>query len=503
MFESFFGWLGYQRKTKPSGKRGYAAAENKARYGDFKSSRGSADYELRGGLSAVRAKSRWLARNSSSMRRFLWLMKINVVGKTGYIFKSRVRKLDNEPDKTLNDRTERAWRNWCKKPSVDGQMKMVDLQAQMLQAWCKDGEAIWEIVTNFAYRDGIAINPIEADYLDETLNMINPKTGNEIRMGVEIDELNKPIAYHFLVYHPGAYFHAQRFGKRQHRRVLAENVIHVFERSRPGQTRGEPHGSSVINSVKMLDGYRESETMRRRIQAAIMGFFSREVPKPEGIAELADRETEDEDGDGNTFEMDVKPGTLKQMPDNMRFEKFDPGGALTDYAQFESQIKKDISMGFNLSAFSLGMETEGVSYSTGRSVLVEDRDFYQYMQEFFIRGAVEPIFNRWLSMHILSQESEIPPTRVDIIREKASFSGRGWSWVDPLKEVKANSEALASGQTSLARIAAERGMDRDDLLDEIEEDRKALEARGLTLSYSSVSDSQINGAEDSDDNGNN
>ena len=60
---------------------------------------------------------------------------------------------------------------------------------------------------------------------------------------------------------------------------------------------------------------------------------------------------------------------------------------------------------------------------------------------------------------------------------------RGWSWVDPAKEVRANREALASNQTSLARVAAERGIDRDDLLDEIQEDQSAAALRGLTLNY--------------------
>lgn len=501
MFEPLLKLFGYTKPSAETGEkktafaRGYAAAEAKARYGDFKASRGSADYELRGGLSVVRAKSRALARNSSSMKRFLWLLRINIVGSKGFIFKSRVRRENGEPDVSLNDRVEEAWREWCKQPTVDGKMQMVDLEAQAVQAWARDGEIFWEIVINRSYKDGFAINPLEADYVDETYNTVDLRTGNEIRMGVEIDANNRPVAYHVLQYHPGSYHQVGRFGKTLHRRVPAENMLHIYERSRPGQTRGEPHGSSVINSVKMLDGYRESETMRRRIMAAIMGFFTKQVKSPEGVSELADTQDESE----GLLEMTVEPGTLKELPPGMDFHKFDPGGALTDYAQFESQIKKDIAMGFNLSAFSLGMETEGVSYSTGRSVLQEDRDFYRYMQDFFIRTAIEPIFSRWLGMHLLSPDSVIPPSRVTAIRAKASFKGRGWGWVDPAKEVSANAQALATKQTSLAQIAAERGMDRDDLLDEIAEDEKAAKARGLTLSYAGGNDSKLNGVGKEDD----
>ncbi len=496
MFESLFGLLGYQKKSTVIEKRGYTAAEKKARYGDFKASRGSADYELRGGLAVVRAKSRALARNSSSMRRFLWLMKINVVGSQGYVFKSRVRRADGSMDQTLNERAEDAWKTWCETPTVDGEMHMVDLQVQVLQSWCRDGEAFIELVRNSTYRDGFALNPLEADFVDETHNTINLENGNEIRMGVEINRLGRPVAYYVLEYHPGSYHQTGLFKGRMHRRVPAENMIHIFERTRSGQTRGEPHGSSVINPVKMLDGYREAETMRRRVMAAIGGFFSRTMPKLEGVSELADQVDDDDD----VYEVNLEPGTFKQLPDGMDFHKFDPGGALTDYAQFESQIKKDICMGFNLSAFALGMETEGVSYSTGRSVLVEDRDFYRYMQNFFIRKAIKKIFNLWLSMHLLSVDSEIPPTRAEIIRKRCIFRGRGWTWVDPLKEVKANSEALNTSQISLAQIAADRGLDRDELLDEIKEDQEAAELRGLTLNYGNATDSKLNGVLETDDN---
>ena len=92
--------------------RGYAAAQNKARYGDFMTSNGSADHELRQGLRKIRAKSRYLARNSSSMKRFLGLLCINVIGSTGVVFDSRVRKQDGELDRSLNDRVKKEFNDW-------------------------------------------------------------------------------------------------------------------------------------------------------------------------------------------------------------------------------------------------------------------------------------------------------------------------------------------------------------------------------------------------------
>lgn len=464
----------------PARRRNYLAAQNVARYGDLTASRGSADWELANSLSEVRAKARFLARNSGSMRRYIQLMRVNIVGDGGFRLQSRVRMLDGRLDISLNQRVEDAWSRWCEAPTVDGQMTMIDLLNQAVATWCRDGEVIWEIVYSNQYRDGVSINPIEADLLDETLTRKNPDNGNDIRMGVEVDSYGRPVAYHLLTSHPGDLVWYAVENQRRYRRVPANRIIHIFDKDRPGQTRGEPPAAAAIQPVKMLDGYREAETMGRRLRAALMGFFTRSLPKMEGLTELADRQ---DDAD-EIFEMDMEPGRLKQLPDGMEFKEFSPGGSTTDYAQFESQIKKDLAMTFGISAFSHGMETQGVSYSTGRSVLIEDRDYYKTRQRFFIDHGILRLFRIWLPRHVLEETSKVPPTRLDAIFASVVFRPRGWDWVDPGKDVKANTEALRTKQTSLSRIAAARGMDRDELLDEIAEDIEAAESRGLTLEYS-------------------
>jgi lambda family phage portal protein len=469
-----------QSAPRRSGQRNYLAAQNVARYGDMKSSRGSADWELRNSLAEVRSKARFLARNSGSMRRYIQLMKVNIVGEPGFLLQSKVKMLDGKLDITLNGKVEDAWRVWCQSPTVDGQMTMVSLLNQMVATWCRDGEVLWEIVYSDRYADGISVNPIEADLLDETLVTKNPTTGNDIRMGVEIDQYGRAVAYHLLTQHPGDLVWYANESQRRYRRIPAARIIHIYDRDRPGQTRGEPPAAAAINPVKMLDGYREAETMGRRLRAALMGFFTRILPKIEGISELADGK----DSDDEVFEMDMEPGRLKQLPDGMDFKEFSPGGSVTDYADFEGQIKKDLSMTFGISVFSHGMETAGVSYSTGRTVVIEDRDFYKTMQRFFIDGGMRKLFPLWLRSHIVSDASVVPPSRQLTILANHVFRPRGWDWVDPAKDVKSNVEALRTMQTSLSHVAAQRGMDRDELLDQIKEDQEAAKSRGLTLDYS-------------------
>lgn len=468
--------------------RNYAAAGSLARYGDLSNSSGSADYELSTSLVPLRNKARNLHRNSPAQRRFVQLMRVNIVGENGFRLQSRVRKVTDEMqlDRSLNKRVEAEWNEWWEHPTTCGVMTGLDLEKQAVSSWCNDGEVIWEVVYSLRYPSGIAINPIESDMLDESLITVNPTTKNEIRMGVEINADKRPVAYWFLTDHPGDLHGANRpLSRERHRRVPADRVLHLFDRVRAGQTRGEPPASPVINPVKMLDGYREAEVMGRRLRAAIMGFFTKDAPTAETVTQLADRETEGDEWD-NTFEMDINPGTLKSLPYGYDFKQFDPGGTQADYHDFEAQIKKDNAMGYGISAFSHGMETSGVSYSTGRSVLTEDRDYYKQMQAFFIGGLYNRLFKKWLKRRVLEVDSEIPASRVTIVVRKRQFRARGWDWVDPAKEVSANSEALETKQTSLTRVAAARGIDIADLLDEIQEEQLLAKERGLTLEYGNV-----------------
>lgn len=468
--------------------RNYNAASKLARYADLGSSSGSADYELQNDLTMLRNRIRSLERNSGSMLRYLNLLSTNVIGETGLRLQVRVRRGDGNPDASLNAAVEKAFDLWSKKAAANGKMSLYALTKQAVLTWGRDGEVIWEIVRAGRFRDNIAINPIESDMLDETLTTIYPPTKNRIKMGVELDEYDAPVAYHFLTSHPGEASWVWQHTDNRHRRVPADRVLHLFEARRPGQTRGVPPASTTVHPIKMLDGYREAETVGRRLRSALMGFFQKQMPTSESLLPVADTVDEEE----QILEMELEPGRLQQLPNGVEFKEFSPGGSQTDYAQFEQQVKKDQAQGFNISTLSHGMETAGVSFSTFRGVTIEDRDYYKMLQKFFIEGLMEPVFEMWATRHTLSDSSSIPATRLAIVVEMAMFRGRGWAWVDPTKDVKANSEALATGQTSLARVAADRGMDRDDLLDEIEEDRKAAEKRGLTLDYTGGKGSRNN-----------
>lgn len=462
--------MGLFRRKKEAPKRtatrSYAGAQTTARLNDFTPSYLSADAELEVALAILRGRARNLERNNPLAKRFLQLMQDNVVGHVGFQLQLRAKNLDGSLDTVANERIEAAWREWTGTVTADGMMDWVEASRMAVRVWGRDGEAFVHIRRGRQFPDGIALKFIEADQIDETLNSRFPGTQNRIRMGVEIDEDERPIAYHMHSMHPGDHGWFSGINQRKYVRVPASDMIHMYIKSRPGQTRGEPPMSAVLTDAKMLAGYRDAEITNRRLAAAKGGFFERD--KDSGPVEgVADSETDD-----GQLEMEVRPGMMTALPEGYRYTPMDPNGSSTDYVGFERQIIRSIATGLGVSYFDLAMDLEAVSYSSIRQGALSDRDFYRAIQRFFISRFAMRVYREWLSMVLDFGNTGLPPRRFAKFSavEAVKFRPRGWSWVDPSKEVKAYADSVALGITSRRRIAGEQGNDLDDIAQELAEE---------------------------------
>ena len=199
----------FRRSKKPepkSFKRSYAAANSGRLFADFKASERSADSELSPVLRVIRSRSRDLVRNNQYAKRFMSLLKTNVIGGKG--FGLQVKALDSvgNLDVSGNSAIENAFASWGKagNPTVDGKLNWCDAQKLALETLARDGEVFIVKHRSADFKDSFAIEFIESDQVDETKNE-KLDNGNEIRMGVELNKFKKPIAYHFTTYHAGDY----------------------------------------------------------------------------------------------------------------------------------------------------------------------------------------------------------------------------------------------------------------------------------------------------------
>lgn len=455
----------------PGRRRSYAAAAIDRLTADWKFPETTADVETYQALKVLRGRSRELFRNDDYMRRFANLLKTNVIGPDGIRLQAAAMETDGRPDKGANRKIEAAWDRWGKPQncSVSGTMSLWDTANQVVETCAQDGEVLIMMHDGWAgneYR--FALQVIEADHLDLTKNEIL-RNGNRIVMGVEIDPYKRPVAYWLLNRHPGDPYSLQ---SNTSERYPAGNILHIYRPDRPGQTRAVPWVVTAMQRLKQLGAYEEAELIASRIAASKMGFF---IPE-EGSEYLG----EEEDLATGDLVTSAEPGTFEQLPAKMQFQSWDPEHPVTAFEQFEKAVLRGIASGLNVSYVSLANNLEGVSYSSIRQGEIADRDAWRMLQRWMIERFYEPVFDRWVENAILTEALQLPAGKVAKFRS-VRWKPRGWNWVDPAKESLAAISDVQNGFKSLFDVAAERGYDLEEIMEENARARDLAKQYGLIL----------------------
>jgi lambda family phage portal protein len=455
-------------------KRSYAAARGGRLFSDFIASSNSADSEMRFNLEVMRNRSRELVRDNEYAKRYMNLLKTNVVGEQGFQLQLKARNADGALDASGNTIIENAWKRWGRlgSPTADGRMSWLDCQRFVIESMARDGEVFVKKLRGNKYQDGFGLQFIEADLVDEKKNERLPN-GNEVRMGVEMDKAHRPVAYHVLTVHPGdRYYYSSQSEK--HVRVPAEEMMHVYMPIRTHQARGEPFMVSAMSALKHMHAYREAEVIAARIAASKMGILT----SPGGEEYIGD-----DVHDNYMPVIDVEPGSFHQLPSGYSMEMFDPKHPTTGFGEFESAMLRGVASGLNVSYAALSNDLSSVNYSSIRQGALDERDGYRSMQMFMIEHFVEPVFREWLSSSMDFGAIPIPASKFDKFSDNTHFRGRGWNWVDPLKEMNAAVVGLNNGILSMQDVSAHYGRDAEETFNQISRDKELAEQFGLKMAF--------------------
>lgn len=465
--------MGLPPKSGPVARRNYAAAKVGRLFQDFMASSKSADAELKGDIVLMRNRARELARDDPYVKQYLRLLRDNVVGDSGFALQVKARNTNGLLDVIGNGQVEQAWAAFGRKGNctADGRRSIVDLEKYVTEAMARDGEAFVQIVRNRAFYHGIAFHPIEADLIDEKKNG-KARNGNQIRMGVEVDSYQRPVAYWVRQVHPGDYeFSTSALVESV--RLPAEQVIHVFDPDRAGQSRGVSWLAPFITTTKMLNGYREAELVAARMAAAKMGFFTSE----------SGEDAPADSYDGTVPQIDVEPGTMHQLPAGVDFKAFDTGHPTNAFGEFEKGILRSMAVGGGVSYASLSGDLSDTSYSSVRQGALLERDAFKGVQRLVLDHFVMPAFEAWLRHVMEFGFIPLPATRFDKFFSASSFRPRGWQWVDPKSEIDAAVTAMHNGVMSPQAVASQYGSDIEETYSQFERDQQLAEQFGLKLAF--------------------
>jgi lambda family phage portal protein len=447
------------------GVRMYGGARQTRTTGSFGGSAGSADAELQGSLTTLRQRSRQMVRDSAYAKRAKTIIVNNVIG-PGVGMQGQVMTVRGQLAGAVNDGIEAAWREWCQADQchTGGQLHFHDMERALMGEVFEAGEALVRIhLRPFgAARVPLALEVIEADRLaTDHVELMGIGTGNEVRMGVEVDRFQRPVAYWLRERHSGDIRLRMEHMTDRVERVPADQIFHLRIVSRWPQTRGEPWMHSVLRKLDDLNEYSQHEVTAARASAAYFGT----IETPEDSSPLATA-TEDTDTAGQQRAvMDVEPLTIQELNPGEKLMFHAPNRPNPSLEGFMRGMLREVAAGTGVSYESLSRDYSQSNYSSSRLALLDDRDLYKMLQQWWVRSFRQPLHRLWLRQAVLARAVTAVPLEaygVEPARyEAVLFKCRGWNWVDPTKEVAAYKEAIKAGLTTLTDVIAATADGRD------------------------------------------
>lgn len=423
----------------------------------------SADQELFNDLRRLRGRARTLAKNNHFASKFLREVEKNVIGDRGIIMQAKVKKQRGEGllDK-INQSIETAWCDW-NDPSnccVDGKLSWAAAQRFFIRCVAMDGEAFIRKVPLPGNTHLYALQFIDPDQVDPTFFIQRLPNGNEIRMGVEVDQYMRPVAYHIWDRHPSEY----SSNPQARRRIPASEIIHAFIPMRVNQTRGIPWMAPAMFEMNMLGGYKEAEVIAARLGACKMGVVESQFgDEYTGDASLSQNNT-----DANLTPnmgrqlMAAEPGLIETLAPGLKLTTLNWDHPNASYEAFCKGALRGIASGLDVSYSTLGNDLEGVNFSSIRAGLLSERDTWRLLQQWTIDSFNKPVYRGWVPNSILAGGLELDAANLQQYMNSVEWHPRGWDWVDPLKDVTAASLAIQNGLSNHTIELGQSGLDLED-----------------------------------------
>lgn len=464
-----------------SAVRTYGGARNNLLTGGFGGySNSSADTELASGLTQLRARSRQLMRDAPYAKRARVIVVNNVVG-SGVGLQAQVKNSRGELHARINTGIEEAWSRWARADAchTGGALHFSDFERACMAEVFTAGEVFIRLHPRKFGASAVpfALELIEAERMADEFSAPGPELRSaNVKLGVELDNFGRPVAYWLRDAHPGELrFTADQTTRLT--RVPADQILHLRVVDRWPMTRGEPWLHAVLRKLNDMEEYSGAELTAARMSANY--FATLESPNDDPLPT-------EKQADG-TKQMNIEPGMIDQLAPGDQLKFHSPNRPNTAIDQFIRHMLREVAAGVGVSYESLSRDYSQSNYSSSRLALLDDRDLWRVLQQWWVRSFREPLHRVWMQQAVLAraipaipvESFALDPEQFCAVRWKL----RGWSWVDPTKEVNAFKEAVKAGFTTVSAVIAQSGggVDIEDVIAERKQELEMFEEADIEV----------------------
>ncbi len=451
--------------------RAYEGAKTGRRTDGWITAGTSANAEISAAGGKLRDRARDLARNNPYGRKARRVFADNFVG-TGIIPSART------GSDRLNKQIMAAWETWCSGCDAEGNYDFYGMQALIIRSMFESGECFVRLRDQPAgdlSTVPMQLQVLEADFLDTTKNSELLNGGGYIRQGIEFDKSGKRTAYWMWSQHPGE--NTLFMPHLQSVRIPADQILHIFEKERPGQIRGVTAYAPIMVRMRDLDDYDDAELWRKKIESCFAGFvIQNSGSEGAGIAPVA---TTNGQGGSSGAKKDkrveaFRPGMIEYLKPGEDVRFGNPSSDANYAAYMRSQLHA-VAAGLGITYEQLTGDLSQVNYSSLRAGLLEFRRMIDTLRwQVFIPMFCVPVWKRFIDRaYIAGLISKVDYT--------VNWTAPKFEMIDPLKDAQADTMMMRNGTLTLREAIANRGFDPDTQINEIADTNQLLDSKKIIL----------------------
>jgi len=420
---------------------------------------GSADTDVNPGLGAIRARSRDLARNAPLAGGAINTTVTSTVG-SGLAAQPRIDRqlleLSDADADAWERRARTIWEAWAETTEcdVEGELDFYGLQSLAFRSVLESGD----LLSVFRWRPrsgslfGTRLQVVEADRVSNPrFELDSPSRA----LGVEVDADGRVVAYHVQQGHPGDVFlypERQDWTRIPARGPSGRRVAWLlYDKRRPGQRRGVPYLASVVEPMKQLERYTESELTAAVVSAMFTVFVKSEADA--GISGIVG-----EDAPPTAGDIHLGPGLIADLNPGEEVQFANPGRPNAQFDPFVMSILRQVGVSLEL-PFEILIKHFQSSYSASRGAILEAWKFFRGRREWLGSNFGDHAYEAVISEAVARGWLEAPGFFDDPFLRRAwlrhTWSGDAMPQIDPLKEVNAAARRVEEGFSTREREAME------------------------------------------------
>lgn len=238
-----------------------------------------------------------------------------------------------------------------------------------------------------------------------------PREGNHIRHGVELDSQMRHVAY-WVKERDGNSKRIPTYGERSGRKIA---WLYYGTDKRLDEVRGQPILSLVLQSLKEIDRYRDA-VQRKAVVNSVLAMFIKKtedkmgsLPITGGAIRRDTAITTDGNGDKREFALAGQiPGlVLEELQVGEEPVGFNSTGTDLSFGEFEHAILHSIAWANEISPEILLLSFQS-NYSASQASINEFKIYLNKVRDEFADNFCKPIYKEWLVSETLLQNVTAP-----------------------------------------------------------------------------------------------